>query len=189
MFEWILKQPDCFLPLFALPVKKFFTLSVVLISISCRSDNFHAIFAKIQFWKVFHIPQRPATFRFSFTLFVPSPLGILWRKRLCWKKTLLLFFRFRLLVFYPQVPHCFQTPVVYSKKIKETTLSCVLCSLMIPWGLTPFWLWPYLHLACRSVPCDTRSLASGQDETEKLIPMYKSPHRILPVWGIWLKSM
>lgn len=91
--------------------------------------------------------------------------------------------------FYPHVPRCFQTPVVFSKKIKETTLSCILCSLMIPWGLTPFWLWLYLHLACRSVPCDARSLASGQDEIETLISMYKSPHRILPVWGSWLKSM
>lgn len=38
------------------------------------------------------------------------------------------------------------------------------------------------------MPCDARSLASGQDETEKLISMYKSPQNTTSLGVFGLKA-
>lgn len=68
------------------------------------------------------------------------------------RKTLLLFFIFKLLISILKCLTAYKPLWCFLWK-SETTLTCLLCSLMIPWGLTPLLHWFTCTLdclACRS---------------------------------------
>lgn len=106
----------------------------------------------------------------------PSPLGILWWKLLCWK-TLLLFFRFRLLVFILKCLTVCKPLWCFLRKSKRPPCP----AYFVHMGFT-------CRLDCLACRRDARSLVSWQDETEKFIYMYKNPHRTLPFGVFGLKA-
>lgn len=147
-----------------------FTLPGVLISISCGSNDFHALFAKIQFcsywvlsvcctvqsfsitrkfWKVCPTPQRPAPFSFSFALSSLPFLVPYSGKLFAFLGDFAFIFRLGLLVFILKCLATYKSLGFLRKS--ETTSLYILCSLEIPWGFSPFLSWLYLHTCLLSL--------------------------------------